>query len=182
MKRLALATATAAAAGGYRLLLRGALTVDTGWGRTWRQLGPLRIHIAAPREMVFDVVAAPYLGTTPRAMAGKLEVIERGSDMVLAAHYTSVRFGLVATTLETVRFTRPERVDFRLVRGPVPSVVEQFLFRDTEGGTDLEYEGELGADLWGAGRWWGEQVARRWEAAVRASFAAVRAEAERRAA
>jgi hypothetical protein len=29
--------------------------------------------------------------------------------------------------VETVRFTPPERVDFRLVRGPVPHVVETFL-------------------------------------------------------
>jgi hypothetical protein len=40
----------------------------------------------------------------------------------------------------------------------------------------------MGADLWAAGRWWGERVARTWEAAVRSSFAGIRAEAERRAA
>jgi hypothetical protein len=38
--------------------------------------------------------------------------------MVLAAHFTPITFG-VATTVETVRFERPERVDFRVVRGPV---------------------------------------------------------------
>jgi hypothetical protein len=49
--------------------------------------------------------------------------------MVLAAHFTPLggRLGLVAQTVETVRFTRPERVDFRLVRGPVPHVVEAFV-------------------------------------------------------
>jgi hypothetical protein len=88
-------------------------------------------------------------------MADKLEVIERGSDMVLAAHRTPVRRGLVATTLETVRFQRPNRVDFRLVRGPVPHVVEHFLLHQRDGGTTIEYGGELGADLWAVGRWWG---------------------------
>ena len=34
--------------------------------------------------------------------------------MVLAAHRTPVRGRLVATTVETVRFTRPGRIDFRL--------------------------------------------------------------------
>jgi Polyketide cyclase / dehydrase and lipid transport len=174
--------AAAAAAGGvgYRLLVGGALTVDLGWGRTVRPLGPFSVDIAAPPEVVFDVIAAPYLGRTPRAMADKLEVVERGSDLVLAAHRTPVRAGLVATTLETVRFDRPSRVDFRLVRGPVPHVVEHFLLHPSDRGTTLEYGGELGADLWAAGRWWGDQVARVWEAAVRSSFAGIQAEAERR--
>jgi hypothetical protein len=165
----------------YRMVARGALTVDIGWGRTVRALGPFSIEVAAPPEVVFDVIAAPYLGRTPRALAGKLEVVERGSDMVLAAHHTPVRPGLVATTLETVRFDRPASVHFRLVRGPVPHVVEQFLLHAQGGGTRLEYRGELGADLWAAGRWWGGQVARKWEATVRSSFASVKAEAERRA-
>src|SRR5438552_11626754 len=190
MRGLRLAAAAAAAAAavvaaggvGYRLLVSGALTLDTGWGRTVRPLGPFSVDIAAPPEVVFDVIAAPYLGQTPRAMADKLEVVERGSDLVLAAHRTQVRAGLVATTLETVRFDRPERVDFRLVRGPVPHVVEHFLLHPRNGETTLEYGGELGADLWAVGRWWGDQVGRKWEATVRSSFASIQSEAERRAA
>ncbi len=170
-----------AAAVGYRLLIGGGLTVDTGWGRSLRPLGPVRIKIAAPPDTVFDVIAAPYLGRTPKAMAGKLEVIERGTDLVLAAHYTPVRYGLTATTLETVRFTRPTRVDFRLVRGPVPHVVEYFDLERTRGGTMLSYGGELGADLWGLGRWWGERVGAVYEAAVRGTFDSIAAEAQRRA-
>jgi hypothetical protein len=71
--------------------------------------------MAAPRELVFDVIAEPYLGRAPRALAAKLRILERGSDLVLAAHFTPLggRLGLVAQTVETVRFTRPERVDFR---------------------------------------------------------------------
>ncbi len=166
----------------YRLVVSGALTLDTGWGRRVRPLGPLTVDIDAGREDVFDVIAAPYLGRTPRAMSDKLEVVERGSDLVLAAHRTPVRAGLVATTLETVRFERPHRVDFRLVRGPVPHVVEHFLLHDRGGRTTLEYAGQLGTDLWAVGRWWGELVGRAWEAAVDASLRSVRAEAERRAA
>jgi hypothetical protein len=85
--------------------------------------------------------------------------------------------------VETVRFTRPERVDFRLVRGPVPHVVEAFVLSERADGaaTRLAYDGEIGADLWGAGQRWCALVARRWEQAVAASLAAVKAEAERRA-
>jgi hypothetical protein len=180
-RRLALAGVTAAAAAGlYGALVRGALTVDLGLGRALRQLGPIRVRIDAPREVVFDVIAAPYLGRTPRALRRKLEVVERGEDMVLAAHFTDVA-RLVVTTLETVRFERPSRVDFRLVRGPVPHVVESFVLSDAGSGTSLRYEGELGTDLWAAGRWWGDRVAPRWEEAVRSSLAAVKAEAERQA-
>lgn len=173
--------AAAAAAVGYRLVVSGKLTVDTGIGRVTRALGPIERTIAAPREIVFDVVAAPYLGRTPRAMADKLEVIERGQDMALAAHHTPVGSGLVATTVETVRFDRPGTVDFRLLRGPVPHIVERFTLHDTgDGHTRFEYTGELGTDFWALGRWWGDQVAAKWEATVAASIDQIATESERR--
>ena len=174
-----------AAAAGYVGLVTGACPLDLGLGRRVRPLGPQQLEMAAPREVVFDVIAEPYLGRTARALADKLRVLEAGSDMVLAAHFTPLggRLGLVAQTVETVRFTRPERVDFRLVRGPVPHVVEAFVLTERPaGGTLLAYQGEIGADLWAAGQWWCELVAGRWEQTVAASLAAVKAEAERRAA
>ena len=176
------AGAAAALSGLFVLLVRGDLTIDLAIGRTFRPLGPLTWRIEAAPEVVFDVISTPYLERTPRALESKLRVLEWGSDMVLAEHFTPVVGGLIARTLETVRFERPHRVSFRLVRGPVPHVVEQFLLRERDTGTELEYSGELGADLWALGRWWGELVARRWEAAVRSSLDAVKAEAERRAA
>src|SRR2546426_3500809 len=81
------------AAVGYVLVVRGALTLDLGLGRRLRPLGPLRVSIGAPRETVFDVIAAPYLGRTPRAVGAKLEVLEHGSDMVLATHFTPLTGG-----------------------------------------------------------------------------------------
>lgn len=170
-----------AALAGYRALVRGDLTLDTGLGRRTRALTCPPVDIAAPREVVFDVIATPYLQRTPRAMGDKLEVVERGSDLVLAAHRTPVSGGLVTTTVETVRFERPGRVHFRLVRGPVPQVIEQFVLDDRDGGTRLAYTGEMGTDFWALGGWWADRVAGPWEAAVRSSFAAVKVEAERRA-
>jgi len=153
-----------------------------GWGRSYHRLGPLSVSIEAGRELVFDVIRAPYFGRQPRASREQIEVLERGSDMVLAAHRTHVR-GITVVTVETVRFTRPERVDFRLVRGPVAFVVEQFELRDREGGgTELSYEGRLGSDLWLLGRWWGRRVARTWDAVVAASLEKIRTAAEERAA
>ncbi len=167
---------------GYYLVVTGKLTIDTGWGRRVRPLGPFGIEIAAPAGTVFDVIAAPYLGRTPRAMAGKLQVIQRGTDMVLAEHYTPVPRGrLTATTLETVAFDRPHRIAFRLVRGPVPHVTEAFALTEEDGTTRLDYSGELGTDFGIAGQWWADRVAAAWEAAVRSSLTSIRTEAERRA-
>jgi hypothetical protein len=177
---LVAAAALATIAVAVLLVSRGAVTVDLGIGRSIRPLGPIEIRIAAPRAVVFDVVSAPYLGRTPRALQSKLRVVERGGEMVLAAHFTQLR-GLVATTLETVRFEAPSRVDFRLVRGPVPYVVEQFLLQEDGEATLFEYRGELGTDGWAAGRLWGRLVARKWERAVRTTLESVRTEAERRA-
>jgi len=166
---------------GYVLIVRGALTLDLGIGRRVRPLAPITQTICAPPEVVFDVIAAPYLGRTPRAMQDKLRVLERGSDMVLAAHFHRVGY-LTAATLETVRFERPERISFRVLRGPVPHIVETYKLRETSEGTELTYSGELGTDLWRLGAWWGCQVAGVWEATVGGSLDGVRAESERRAA
>lgn len=126
------------------------------------------------------MIAAPYLGTKPASLEGKIEILERSEGMVLAAHRTAVG-GAVATTVETVRFERPSAVHFRLVRGPVPLVLEGFLLEDEGEETSLRYRGELHADLWGIGRWWGGRVARRWDEAVASSLEQIRAAAEERA-
>ena len=167
------------AAGALRLVASGKVTVDVGIGRSVCSLGPVTWRIAAPPEVVFDVIADPYLQRTPRALAGKLDVWERGDDMALAAHFTPTRVGM-ATTLETVRFERPTRIDFRLLRGPVPHVRESFELTTSDGGTELTWQGELGTDFWAPGRWWGAKVAAVWEATVRQSLDSITAEAERR--
>jgi Polyketide cyclase / dehydrase and lipid transport len=182
---LAAGLATAGGAAGllYYLIVTGKVTIDTGWGRRVRPLGPFAIEIAAPPDVVFDVIAAPYLGRTPRAMAAKLSVLERGADMALAVHHTPVHRGrLTAATVETISFDRPGRIGFRLLRGPVPHVVEEFRLTGNGGTTVLAYSGELGTDFGSAGQWWARKVAVPWEAAVRRSFAGIREEAERRSA
>jgi hypothetical protein len=165
----------------YVGVVTGAVPIDLGIGRRLKPLGPQVVEISAPREVVFDVVAAPYLARQSKAIADKIRVLEHSDDMVLAAHRTPVRGRLTATTVETVRFTPPIRVDFRLVRGPVPHVVEEFVLSETgRGATRLEYIGELGTDLWALGAWWGRVVARAWERTVASSLESVKAEAERR--
>src|SRR5918994_436301 len=135
---------------------------------------------AAPLDVVFAVVAAPYADRAPKTMRQKVRVLERGSDMVLAAHYTPLAGRLYATTVETVRFQRPSQVHFSLVRGPVPYVKETFHLDEHDDQTILSYHGELATDLWAPGRWWGNVVAARWEAVVSSSFDTIKEQAERR--
>jgi hypothetical protein len=164
------------------LVVAGALTLDTGIGRRTRPLGPLRVSIAAPREAVFDALALPYLSPNPpRALREKVTVLERGADMVLASHRT--RAGLLTTTtVEAVVFRRPDAISFRLVRGPVPHVVERFELVERDGRTELVYTGELGADFWLLGRVWAAIVARSWLHAVSGSMERVQESTERSAA
>jgi len=166
----------------YRRLVAGDLVIDLSIGRSIRPLGPIDARIEAPRDLVFDVIAAPYLASPPSSLAEKIRVLERSDEMVLAAHRTPVRAGLVATTVETVRFEHPCAVHFRLLRGPVPHVIERFELTEDEDATRLHYEGELGADLWALGRLWGDLVASRWEEAVRGSLGEVTRIAQERAA
>jgi len=179
----AAALSAAAGVGGLAcyLTVTGKLTADTGWGRRVRPLGPFSIDIAVPVGTVFDVIAIPYSGRTPRAMADKLRVLERGTDVLLAEHYSRVHGGrLTTTTVETVIFDRPRWVSFRLVRGAVQRVAEEFSLSERGGTTTLAYAGELGTDFSAAGTWWASKVAPAWEAAVRGSLASIKDEAERR--
>jgi len=175
------AVAAAAGAAGYVGLVTGAIAPDLGIGRRTRPLGPIEVGIAAPREVVFDVIAQPYTGRRTRSMESKISILAAGSDLVLAAHRTPIRGRLVAVTVETVHLQRPSKVDFKLVRGPVPYVVETFSLEETTTGTRLLYTGDLGTDLWAVGRRWGDLVAVKWESAVAETLEAVRSEAERRA-
>lgn len=182
---IALASALVAViAIGFVLLSTGRLTVDTGWGRRVRPLGPQIVYIKAPRDMVFDHIGVPYLSPNPpRELREKITVLERSADMVVAAHRTKARW-FTTVTVESVTFTRPEQIAFRLLRGPVPYVTELFLLRQGDAGaaTELEYRGELGTDLWGPGALWGKMVAGHWERAVADALVSLKTSAERMAA
>ena len=180
---LAPAAAAAALVAGtalYRSLVTGRLTLDLGVGRRTRGLGPLSVDIAAPPDAVFAAAAAPYAERRPRALMDKVRILERTDQMVLAAHHTPVGKHLTAVTVETVILDPPNRLAFRLVRGPVPYVVETFTFAPTGDGTRLTYTGELGTDLGPIGELWGSLVTRSWLAAVQTTLGAIKTETERR--
>jgi hypothetical protein len=152
----------------------------------WPQL-PHRGEDRADR-LVVDAVVEPAQGLGGHFGEGP-EAAERGQREPvaqqpgephrhqLAAHRTPIRGRLVAVTVETVTFTPDQRIGFRLVRGPVPHVVETITLADTETGCRLD----LGTDFAAAGGWWGRLVASRWQATVEATMRSVKTEAERQA-
>lgn len=154
--------------------------MDLGWGRSYHPLGPWSLHIDAPREVVFEVISSAYLGRMPAAKRDEIQVLERSGELVVALHRTKLPI-LDAVTVETVRFEPPSRVVFKLLRGPVPSVQEEFLLEDEGDGTRFTYRGELGADLWALGRVYGGRVvAPAWDRVVRASVEDIKRGAEER--
>jgi hypothetical protein len=166
-------------AGGLLALAMGRLHLDLGWGRSLHQLGPLRMRIEAPRELVYEVFSAPYL---ERARSESVEVLARGESLVVAAHLTKVHF-YEARTVEVIDLEAPVRMGFRHLTGPVPYAVEQFRFEQQEGGdTELYYDGELGIDFFLLGRIAGRRwVIPQWHRAVGEHLDAAKAQAEQRA-
>ena len=167
-------------AGAFLLLAMGRLHLDLGWGRSIHELGPITVPIAAPRELVFEIVAAPYLGRTPRDSG--IEVLARGDDLAVAAHHTKVHF-YTARTVEVVEFEAPTRVAFRHLTGPVPHALEEFVLEEVDGNTELRYGGELGIDFFFLGRLAGRHwVVPQWERTVRGHLEDLKPRAELRAA
>ena len=127
------------------------------------------------------MIAEPYLGRAPRVPAEKLRVLERGSDMVLAAHFTPLGGGWGWSPRRWRRSGSPGPSGSTSAwsAGWFPRLWRPCAQR-AGGWTRLAYHGEIGADLWGTGQCWCALVARRWEQTVAASLAAVKAEAQRR--
>lgn len=163
-------------AGGFLLLAMGRLNLDLGWGRSLHELGPIEFRIAAPRDLVFEILAEPYLGHTPRDSG--IEVLAKGEDIAVATHHTKVHF-YYSRTVEVIAFEPPSRVGFRHLAGPVPHAVEQFALEDVDGDTALRYSGEVGIDFFFlgriAGRYW---VRPQWEQTVRGHLDDVKQRAE----
>jgi hypothetical protein len=166
-------------AGSFLLLAMGRLHLDLGWGRSRHALGPIELAIAARRELVFEVISAPYVGRA--SGGGEIEVLARGEGLAVAAHHTKVHF-YTARTVEVVELDPPARIGFRHVTGPVPHAVEQFELEENGGHTNLHYAGELGIDFFALGRlaarYW---VLPQWERAVGEHLEDVKQRAEARA-
>ncbi len=165
-------------AGGFLALAMGRLHLDLGWGRSRHELGPLRVTIEAPRELVYEILSAPYLG---RARNPSVEVLAGGDSLVVAAHLTRVHF-YEARTVETIELEPPARMRFRHLTGPVPEAAEEFRLEAAGETTVLHYDGEIGIDFFALGRIAGRRwVVPQWNRAVAEHLQEVTRLAEERA-
>jgi uncharacterized protein YndB with AHSA1/START domain len=170
----------ASALGAFLLLAMGRMHLDLGWGRSFHRLGPITVAISAPRELVFEMIAAPYLGRTPGGSG--IEVMARSDRLVVAAHHTKVHF-YTSRTVEVLELEPPKRVGFEHLIGPVPHAVEEFTLEEAGDGTQLRYSGEIGIDFFVLGRLAARHWVRpQWERVVREHVEDLRGRAEERAA
>lgn len=173
------ALVVAGGAGLFLLLAMGRLSLDLGWGRSLHALGPITVRIAAPRDLVLEMISAPYLGRAPGGP--EIDVVARDERLAVATHYSKVHF-YTARTVEVVELEPPGRVAFRHLLGPVPHALEEFSLREDEGATELTYAGEIGIDFFLLGRLAGRHWVRpQWERVVREHLDDLKARAEERA-
>jgi uncharacterized protein YndB with AHSA1/START domain len=165
-------------AGGFLALAMGRMHLDLGWGRSRHELGPLAVEIDAPREIVYEVLSAPYLR---RVEDDSIDVLAGGDSVVVAAHLTKVHF-YEARTVEAIELDPPERIGFRHLTGPVPEAVEEFRLETADRGVRLHYEGTLGIDFFLLGRLAARHwVVPQWNRAVAEHLDGAKAKAEQRA-
>jgi hypothetical protein len=163
----------------FLALATGRMHLDLGLGRSFHELGPITATIRAPRELVFEMIAAPYLG---RASVEGIEVLAHSEHLAVARHHTRVHF-YTAQTTEVVDLTPPTRVGFRQLCGPVAHALEEFVLEESDGATELRYSGELGIDFYILGRIAGRHWVRpQWERVVAAHLEDLKERAEARAA
>ena len=90
-----------------------------GAGAGSRWVSP--VEIAAPRELLYEILSAPYLG---RARSDTIDVLAASGTLVLAAHLTKVHF-YEARTVKAIELEPPSRMGFRHLTGPVPEATRR---------------------------------------------------------
>jgi len=102
-----------------------------------RPLPRLSVSIHARRELVFQLIAA--VGQGPDAAHAR--VLERPAADRLIVEFTTRVLGRTVKTLEEVGLHPPDRISYRLLRGPLPDVEEEFRLEPHEPGVVLSYSG-----------------------------------------
>lgn len=140
----------------------------------------LRVLIAAPRELVFEMAAAVG-GSLPGAPPHTSELISRDGDRLVVRYDVPARFGSVRL-VEEVLLTPPSRIDYRLVDGPLDRVEEWLTFEEAADGTVVVYGGVVEHRAPILGPLLARLVAvPRYRAFMTRTLAALKAAAERRA-
>ncbi|MYC06509.1 MAG: SRPBCC family protein [Chloroflexi bacterium] len=107
---------------------------------------PLRPHtvsIAAPRELVFQMLSHFGRGRLPGDSNESSRVIEQDGDRLMVEFVSETPVGTY-TTIEEVRLYPPERITFNHLSGPLRYVSEEFTLEEVDARhTDLTHSGEF---------------------------------------
>ncbi len=148
--------------------------------RTYR-LRERSVLIHAPRQLVFEMASAVG-GDLPGGPAHDSRLLEHDGNRQLVTYRVPVgRWAF--ELLEEVRLTPPERIEYRVVRGPLSRVTEtlEFVTRDPAS-TLVSYTGSVGDDRPVVGPMLARLVAvSAYDRFMRRSLAALKSAAERRA-
>ena len=118
------------------------------------KLADQSMDIAAPRELVFQMLSAFGKGSLPGAEGESSRVVERDGNVILA-EFLSVSGNRTYRTLENVVLYPPERITFEHVEGPLPFSEEEFTLAEREAGTRLAYVGKIECKIsWMPGMGW----------------------------
>ncbi|MDQ6883931.1 MAG: SRPBCC family protein [Candidatus Dormibacteraeota bacterium] len=98
-------------------------------------LPSLALPIKAQPALVFQLIAA--VGQGPDAAHAR--VIERPSANRAIVEFTTRVAGRTVKTLEEVGFHTPDRITYRLLKGPLPAVDEEFRMEPDGDNTILRY-------------------------------------------
>lgn len=109
-------------------------------------LRPLAVEIAAPRELVFEMASAVD-AKLPNGPSHEATLVERSGDVMIVSYRLMGRRGPVEL-LERVTLTRPQRIDYERLSGPLDHVSERLTFEDHgKMLTIVRYSGQVGRRL-----------------------------------
>ncbi len=101
-----------------------------------------KLFIKAPRELVFQVLAAVGKGKLPGAAGESVRVLHQEEDTIIA-QFTTRAGRRIVNTVEEVKLYPPERVTFRHLAGPLDCAWEEMVLKEKDDGTELVYWGEF---------------------------------------
>ena len=107
------------------------------------KLKPHTIRIAAPRELVFQMMSHFGRGRLPGDNNESSRIISRDGN-TLVVEFQTKTMSVTYTTVEEVILYPPERIAFKHLSGPLHYAREEFTFEDVNGAqTDLTHSGEF---------------------------------------
>ena len=110
-------------------------------------LKPIDVEVAAPREMVFQILSAIGNGQIPGSQGDSARVLSRDGNTIIAEFHTRAGRRTFVTE-EEVTLYPPERITFRHLKGPLSYVWEEITLEARGAATVLRHRGEFSVNNW----------------------------------